>query len=337
MIRILHICNDFAGSKVHTNLVRKISEYDNVRQIVYCPVRNKKLLGGNKFDSDKVEFNYSFVIKPLYKFLYHHKIIVLFKDASSMVDFEDVDLIHATTLFSDGGIALRIHEKYNIPFVVAVRSVDIEYFAKIQPHLWHIGRKILNKAQKIYFISPALKEEFKNLRMVKPVLKEIEHKFVLRTNGIDDFWIKNVRKDHTPGHKIIFVGQLIKRKNLCRLIDAIKKVREVPEFSDIKLEVVGGGDDKKTWRKINDNKVFVEYKGQIKDKSILMNLLRNNSLFAMPSLHDTFGLTYIEALSQQLPIVYTKGQGVDGLFENIDNPVGIAVNPLSVDEIDEVI
>ena len=57
----------------------------------------------------------------------------------------------------------------------------------------------------------------------------------------------------------------------------------------------------------------------------------------MPSLHDTFGLTYIEALSQQLPIVYTKGQGVDGLFENIDNPVGIAVNPLSVDEIAEVI
>ena len=146
-MKILHVCNDFAGSKVHTNLVRKISEHDNVRQIVYCPVRNKKLIGGNKFETDKVEFYYSFVIKPFYKYFYHHKINVMFNDASSIIDFKNIDVIHATTLFSDGGIALKIHEKYDIPFVVAVRSVDIEFFAKIQPHLWTTGRKILAKAQ----------------------------------------------------------------------------------------------------------------------------------------------------------------------------------------------
>jgi len=239
-MKILHVCNDFAGSKVHTNLVRKISEHDNVRQIVYCPVRNKKLIGGNKFETDKVEFYYSFVIKPFYKYFYHHKINVMFNDASSIIDFKNIDVIHATTLFSDGGIALKIHEKYDIPFVVAVRSVDIEFFAKIQPHLWTTGRKILAKAQKIYFISPALRDEFKNLRMVRPVLKKIEHKFILRTNGIDDFWIDNIRKEHTSGHKIIFVGQLIKRKNLSRLIDSVKKVRTISQFSDTVLEVVGG-------------------------------------------------------------------------------------------------
>ena len=36
----------------------------------------------------------------------------------------------------------------------------------------------------------------------------------------------------------------------------------------------------------------------------------------MLSKNETFGLSYIEALSQGTPILYTKGQGVDGFFEN---------------------
>jgi glycosyltransferase involved in cell wall biosynthesis len=54
----------------------------------------------------------------------------------------------------------------------------------------------------------------------------------------------------------------------------------------------------------------------------------------MPSIHETFGLVYLEALSQNLPIVYTQGQGVDGLF---DHSVGIGVNPFSVIEIKNAI
>ena len=50
----------------------------------------------------------------------------------------------------------------------------------------------------------------------------------------------------------------------------------------------------------------------------------------MPSIHETFGLVYIEALSQNLPVIYTKGQGIDLLF---DDTVGVGVNPLSVDDI----
>lgn len=58
------------------------------------------------------------------------------------------------------------------------------------------------------------------------------------------------------------------------------------------------------------------------------------SLFAMPSIYETFGLVYVESISQNLPIIYTKKQGVDGMF---DETVGISVNPLSVDDIKEAI
>ena len=50
----------------------------------------------------------------------------------------------------------------------------------------------------------------------------------------------------------------------------------------------------------------------------------------MVSHHETFGLVYIEALSQGLPILYTKNQGIDCTFtENI----GVGVNPKSENEI----
>lgn len=34
----------------------------------------------------------------------------------------------------------------------------------------------------------------------------------------------------------------------------------------------------------------------------------------MPSHKETFGLVYAEAMSQGLPIIYTKNQGFDGQF-----------------------
>ena len=43
----------------------------------------------------------------------------------------------------------------------------------------------------------------------------------------------------------------------------------------------------------------------------------------MPSYKETFGLVYAEAMSQGLPLIYTKGQGFDGFFE--DGKVGYAV------------
>jgi glycosyltransferase involved in cell wall biosynthesis len=45
----------------------------------------------------------------------------------------------------------------------------------------------------------------------------------------------------------------------------------------------------------------------------------------MPSFHETFGLTYIEALSQGLPVVHSRGQGVDGFFSA--GTVASAVDP----------
>lgn len=67
-MKILHICNDFAGSKVHSNLTKKMDD-NNIGQIIYCPIRDKRLVGKNKFESKNTEFIYSYCIKSWYKYV----------------------------------------------------------------------------------------------------------------------------------------------------------------------------------------------------------------------------------------------------------------------------
>ena len=50
-------------------------------------------------------------------------------------------------------------------------------------------------------------------------------------------------------------------------------------------------------------------------KEQLIKQYRKHDIFVMPSFTESFGLVYAEAISQGLPVVYSKGQGFDGQFE----------------------
>lgn len=60
------------------------------------------------------------------------------------------------------------------------------------------------------------------------------------------------------------------------------------------------------------NNWFHTYKAQPKEE--LYQTLRNYDIFALVSFQETFGLSYLEALSQGLPIIFTKGEGFDNTY-----------------------
>lgn len=336
---VLQISNDYAGSKVHKNLIQ-YNDSHGIKQIVYCPVRNSQLLGGNQFKGENVEFVYSLIIKPWYKFFYHHKRKKLFSDLSNRIDLNKIDLIHAATLFSDGAIAYMAHKKYNIPYVVAVRNTDVNLFAKLLPHTWKNAQKILLESSKIYFISKALQNTFITLPLVKPILRNIENKFIFRPNGVEDIWLKNINHNQNKySEKILYVGNFTANKNIKRLIISISQLRTENKYKDLKLTIIGGGKDKnnEVLNIIKSNCDFVTYLGEIYNSEKIQDIMKEHALFAMPSIYETFGLVYIEALTQNLPIIYTKGQGVDKVFLDNEYPVGISVDPLSISEIKEAI
>ena len=67
------------------------------------------------------------------------------------------------------------------------------------------------------------------------------------------------------------------------------------------------------------------------DKTKIIDVYRDSDIFVMPSKFETFGLVYVEALTQGLHLIYTKGQGFDGYFA--DGTVGYSVQYNDSEEI----
>lgn len=333
-MHVLHIASDFIATKVHVSLFKELAE-QKVKQTIYCPIRHETHKGSNSFEAAGTDIVYDFVIKPYHRYFYHIKRHDIFCSLQKRVDLNEIDLCHAATLLTDGGQAYKIYKKYHIPYVVAVRNTDINGFLDKAPNTWLAARKILCNANKILFISQALMDKFSSHKVIKPILLEIKDKMVLIPNGIDNYFLDHVKRDliERSGHTVLYVGNFSRNKNVLRLCEAVLQLSKEDEFSDITLTLVGGGGrdaDENVSQWIEEHKNVADFIGPIYEKDKLCEVFRRHNVFAMPSIHETFGLVYIEALSQNLPVLFTKGQGIDRLFPP---SIGAAVNPLSIGEI----
>lgn len=314
---VLHICNDFSLTKVHSNLYRSIDEL-NIPQIVFNPIRNTTPVGNNniEFKTGESQIFYSKKLKLKHKFFYRKKIKFLYKDLVSQIKIDQIKISHATTLFSDGGLCYMLKKKHNIPYIVAIRSTDIEVFLKYRPDLIFLAKAILKQAKQIIFISDSLQNKFFKHPLVLGNKVSLKNKSKVIYNGINDFWLDNItnQKKEQP-FKVLYVGRLIPRKNLIKLANAIIELNN--SNYPLQLNIVGsGGKDENSIKKLaNSNSAIIKLIGQVNDKSKLKDLYKENHIFAMPSVGETFGLVYIESLSQGLPILYMENDGVDNVFE----------------------
>lgn len=326
-MKILHICNDYCGSKVHANLYRQLDVL-GVKQTIFTYYRKGKgTEGENAFTSERTCFLYREILKKRHRLLYHVKIKHVYNDLLKTINPQDYTVCHATTLFSDGAIAYQLFRDYGIPYCVAARSTDIDEFLRVAPHTWPLGLKILRNASKIFFISKSSKDKICKHPIIRKILPEIQNRFCIQPNGIDDYWLDHICYDHKNfNHNVIYVGQFIKRKNVIRLIDAVLELQRV--IPDIHLHLVGGGGvyEKKVQALSKKYSDILTYHGKIQDKNVLRNIYRMCSVFAMPSVRETFGLVYVEAITQGLTVVYTRGEGFDGL---LDKRVGEKLNTVS--------
>ena len=302
------------------------------RQIVYTYFDGKEKVGQNRFISDKTEFIYDDILNPYLRKLYPLKLWWVYHNLIKKINLSGIDCIHATTLFSDGGIAYKIFKEYGIPYIVAVRTTDLGTYLNRTKITWPYGRRVLLNAKRVILINKSFENKLRTHEFSKDIWDEIKDKIVVQPNGIDDYWIKNIsRGPKTNNYKICFVGTFIKRKNVPRLIDAVDTLHG--EFPQLHLNLIGGGgllnNEDDLVKSMAKERPYVSLLGRITDKDTMRGLYRENSIFAMPSWSETFGLVYIEALSQNLRLLYSNNDGIDGLLEN----VGVAVDPFSVDSI----
>ena len=327
--RVLHLSNDFTNSKVHSNLYREL-DAKGVKQTVFVPLR-KGASEDNRFDAANTEFVFAHILKRIHRAFFFHKIERTVKEIEKTVDLNSVSCIHATNLFSDGMTALELHRKYGIPYLVAVRNSDLNEFLRYLPHLWWVHRAVIEGAAKVVFITPNLRQRLLKHPTLFGMRDEAEQKSIVISNGLNAFWINNIQIENTATpHHLLYAGNFTRNKNLPRLIRALESLRG--EFPDLHLDVAGAGGngEKQVLALMQHHADWITYHGKITDLDAMKSLYRANRIFAMPSKSETFGLVYVEALSQGLSVLWSQGEAIDGMFPET---IGESVNPLNVNDI----
>lgn len=307
-MRVLHINCNYIGTTLHQLMSEKLDSigHDNS---VFVPTYDKKL--------SVIKTNDNVLVCECFRkwdrLFFDYKQQKIRKALEKHYDVKSYDVIHAYTLFTDGNCARKLSQTYGIPYVVAVRNTDVNDFFRLMPHLRKRGIKTMLDAKAVFFLSESYRRQVFEKYVPRKLHDELIKKSYIIPNGIDDFWFLNSPTSENKIEntiKLIYAGRIDRNKNIETTQSAVKILRE--KGYDVSLTVIG---------KIADEKIYVAIKNDpntkclpAQPKEVLLDLYRKHNIFVMPSFTESFGLVYAEAMSQGLPVIYSKGQGFDNQF-----------------------
>ena len=123
-MRVLHISNDFPNSSLYKQLVLHLDELD-IKQAIYSAVRTEKEAQYSAPKLSHLKTNIRNILRSYDRILYRSKIKKIFNDVTKQIDLKKVNIAHAHTLYSDGGVALKIK-----------RELDASSSLKCKPKLY---------------------------------------------------------------------------------------------------------------------------------------------------------------------------------------------------------
>lgn len=324
-MKVLHVCSYYITSKLYKNLIESLHR-EGIENVVYIPISDDKNIGKYKCRDNIINI-YSKCFGKFDRLSFRFKNMKIYKDIINKINIDEIDITHAHSLFVNGYISYKLKRDFGKKYIVAVRNTDVNvFFSKIK-HLRHIGEKILYSSEKIIFLSEKYRDEVIDKYISSKRKEEIREKSIVIPNGIDDFWLKNEniieRKIEKDNINLVFTGKLDKNKNIITIIDALKKLNSTGEYKAM-LEIIGDGPEKENIYKYAEKNITGKYNMRgFLNKNEIMKIYRKSDIFIMPSRYETFGLVYVEALTQGLKLIYTKGQGFDGYFK--DGSIGYSV------------
>jgi glycosyltransferase involved in cell wall biosynthesis len=228
----------------------------------------------------------------------------------------DIDIIHGHYLFPAGAAACDVGSKHKIKTYVTAHGSDMFEMYKKQSFMRSTIKKVLKKADVVFAVSNALKQE-----ILTTGVDGIEDKTRLYWNSVDINKFSGDNKNLLENHGkpiVLFVGNIIKRKNVDLILEAKKQ-----SLQDFELVVVGDGPLKKDLEnKVNNENISdVRFLGSRND---VENIIPGCDVLVLPSFSESFGLVLIEALACEKPVI---GSDVGGISEIITDDVGLLIDP----------
>jgi len=208
------------------------------------------------------------------------------------------------------------------PLICGVHCSDIEVLTKPIYKFYFKTQleQTYYKAKKIACRSHVLQKKFNELY---PGLAE---KTFVASSGVK---VKSEKEPQFTAHSsqltILTCANLIKRKNIDKLIKAVS------ELDGFELTVVGDGKELKTlanltlrplWEKVAESRMRgepkIKFLGKLPQEKVFEQM-QNSHIFILPSVSETFGMVYLEAMANGCITVCTKNDGIDGIIKDEEN------------------
>ncbi|MBT7237949.1 glycosyltransferase family 4 protein [Candidatus Woesearchaeota archaeon] len=250
----------------------------------------------------------SFILNQIY---FHNML-------KKVIKKEKIDILHQFHLFNLGGaVILAKKNKKLITSLIGWDTYDPirpvpKYLHKYMAWIMNGSDKLITSSKHMY--SSAKKQGCK--KEIKIIPHGVNSQ---KAKSIDIRKKYNIKKND----KIIFsLQRLHERKGLKYLILAASKIK----YKNIKFIIGGKGPElnnlKKLTRKLKlEDKI--KFLGYIPEEDMI-NFYKKSDLFVLPSLYEGFGIVYIDALINGLPIVTTKCGGSEVM---VNDSNGIMVKP----------
>ncbi|MDF2872970.1 MAG: glycosyltransferase [Anaerocolumna sp.] len=332
-MKILYICTFYHRAMIFHDLSKGLMNLGNIVTIFNAVPK------GSKIEKKYLTIMTNNVIhkecfKKIDRYFYKLKQDKIFKEIGKSIKINEYDIIHSHNLFNGGYAAYKLKKEFNIPYIVTVRNTDINTFLKF-PYFKKIANEIVKNAVGIHFLSEPYKNQFITNYVSEELKSQVHKRSIVICNGLEPYWLNNtISSKHrlTPSKiKLLCVGKIDKNKNIETTVKAAEIL--ISKGHEVILTVVGQVKNRKTLEHI-ENKKFIQIIDYM-PKEKLIEIYRENDIYVMPSIHETFGRVYAEAMTQGLPVIYSRGQGFDGIFE--DGCVGYSVDSMNADEIAKAI
>jgi 1,2-diacylglycerol 3-alpha-glucosyltransferase len=287
------------GVAVILSEIKKILEKNGHTVLIFCPKLDRE-------HKEKNVFYFSSVPFPPYP---SYRFAISFRGIGKILKEKRVDIIHSHGMGPMGLAAIYYSRTLNIPLVGTLhtniqeathylfKSEKLKKFSK--EIAWDYLRFYFNNCEFTTVPSKVIKEECKR--------NGIKNLIVI-PYGINLDVFKKVKTSRDKTIKILYVGRLVREKNLDVVIKAARKIeREIKNRfnKETKFIIVGDGPAKGYYedltKKYKVDNLF-EFVGFVKHEDTV-KYYSGCDLFIFPSKFETLGLVSIEAMACGLPVV----------------------------------